>query len=146
MASIEEHKAIVRRLAEEVIQGGNLDLIPALFAPDYVPHDPSNPTRRGGIEGARDFIAQLQEGVTDVRYTIEDLIAEGDKVMYRWTLSFRHTGPMMGIPPTGNSVSFGGVDIFRLAGGKIAESWVYADALGMLRQFGVLPPPGPPPS
>ncbi len=123
MASIEEHKAIVRRLAEEVIQGGNLDLIPALFAPDYVPHDPSNPTRRGGIEGARDFIAQLQEGVTDVRYTIEDLIAEGDKVVRRFKCSGTHLGEWLGHGPTGRR--FEGIDevyIFRIRDGRIVHA------------------------
>ena len=146
MTTAADNKAIVLRLVREVLQGGRLELVEEFFAPEYVPHDPSNPGRPGGIEGARGFIAQLHTMAEGVSYTPEHVLAEGDLVAYYWTLRFTHTGPMMGIPPTGNRVSFGGVDIFRLPGGKIAESWVYADALGMLRQLGVLPPPAPLPS
>ncbi len=142
--NVEGNKAIARRLAEELVQGGDLALVDELFAVDYVPHDPSDPGRPGGRDGARQFIAMLHTGMSDVRYTIEDLIAEGDRVMYRWTLRGRHTGPFMGIPPTGNRIAIDGIDLFRIEAGRIAESWVAADALGMLQQLGVLPPPGPP--
>ena len=72
--SIEENKAIVRRLAQEVVQGGNLNLIDELFAPDYVPHDPSNPGRPGGLDGAKLFIGMLRSGLPDLQYRVEDLI------------------------------------------------------------------------
>ncbi|APR78791.1 Hypothetical protein A7982_04138 [Minicystis rosea] len=138
---IATNKSIVCRLVEDVIQRGQLDLVPDLFSPDYVPHDPSNPARRGGHEGARAFIEMLHAGLSEIGYAVDLLIAEGDLVSYRFTLSGVHTGPFMGVPPTGKRISVGGVDIFRLTAGKIVESWVYADALGMLIQLGVIPPP-----
>ncbi len=138
---IEKNKELIRALAEDVIHRGDLERIPEFFAPNYMPHDPSNPGRMGGIEGAVRFISMLHAGMSDIRYTIEDLIAEGDKVVYRWLLRGTHTGTFMGIPPTGNTIAITGIDIFRITGGKIVESWVNADAFGMLQQLGALPPP-----
>jgi steroid delta-isomerase-like uncharacterized protein len=141
----DENKTIIRRFAEEVIHRGNLELIPQIIAEGSVVHDPSSPGRPGGVEGARAFVGMLHAGLSDIRYTIEDMIAEGDRVVYRWSLRGRHTGPFMGIPPTGAALDITGVDIFRLEGGKVVESWASADALGMMRQLGLLPPPGAPP-
>lgn len=137
-----ENKAVIRRIVDEVLTGGNLDLVDELFAPEYVPHDPSNPARPGGIEGAKQFAGMLHTGLSGVRYTVVEMVAEGDKVMYRWTLEGRHTGPFMGIPPTGRSIKISGIDAFRLDKGRIVESWVAADAMGMLQQLGVIPAPG----
>ncbi len=145
--SVEENKAIVRSLVEDVVNRGDLDRIPELFAPDYKPHDPSNPVRMGGLDGVKQFVCMLHAGISDLEYTMEDLIAEGDKVAYRWSLKGRHTGPFMGIPATGRTLSMVGVDIIRLVHGKIAESWVSADALSMLRQLGgIAPSQGTPPA
>lgn len=138
---IEENKRIVRAFAEDVVHRGNLDRIPEFFSPAYVAHDPSNPGRIGGLEGARRFISMLHAGMSTIEYTVEDMIAEGDKVVYRWMLKGTHTGVFMGVPPTGNRISMSGIDIIRLSEGKIVESWVNADAFGLLQQLGVLPPP-----
>lgn len=138
---IERNKQLIRTLASDVIALGNLERIPEFFSPSYLPHDPSNPGRMGGIDGARRFIAMLHTGMSSIQYTIEDLLAEGDKVVYRWLLRGVHTGVFMGIPPTGNAVMMTGIDIFRIVDGKIVESWVNADAFGLLQQLGVLPPP-----
>ena len=138
------NKAVVRRLVEEVLLGGQLDLVDQIFDPAYVVHDPSNPSRPGGIEGARMFLSMFHTGMSDQRYLVEDMIAEDDLVMYRWTLSGRQTGPFMGLPPSGRSFSITGIDAFRLRDGKIVESWAAADALSMLVQLGVVQLPGPP--
>jgi steroid delta-isomerase-like uncharacterized protein len=143
---LERNKEIIRALAEDVIHRGDLDRVAEFFAPEYAPHDPSNPGRRGGVEGAREFIGMLHAGLDDVRYSIEGLTAEADRVVYRWTLQGTHTGVFMGVPPSGRAIRVMGMDMFRLADGKIVESWASADALGMLQQLGVLPPLGPPPS
>lgn len=138
---IEANEAVVCRFVEEVVRKGNLDLVPEIFAPDYVAHDPANPTRRGGHEGARELVAMLHAGLRDIAYAVEQMIAEGDQVWYRFTLSGLHDkGPFMGVPPTGRRIVVGGVDLLRLSGGKIVESWSYADALGMLIQLGVIGP------
>lgn len=144
MLARSDNKAIVLRLVREVIQGGNLALVEEFFAPAYLPHDPSNPARPGGIEGARQFIAQLHATEGEISYEPEHILGDGDLVAYNWTLRFDHTGPMMGVPPSGRTITVTGMDLFRLDGGKIVESWAYADALGMLIQMGAIPPPGPP--
>jgi steroid delta-isomerase-like uncharacterized protein len=141
---LDRNKEIIRTLAE-VVQRGDLDRVAELFAPDYAPHDPSNPLRRGGVEGAREFIAMLHAGLSDVRYAIGGLTAEDDRVVYRFTLQGIHTGVFMGIPPSGRTIRVTGMDMFRLVNGKIVESWASADALGMLQQLGALPPLGPSP-
>jgi steroid delta-isomerase-like uncharacterized protein len=141
---LDRNKEIIRTLAEDVIHRGDLDRVAEFFAPEYAPHDPSNPGRRGGVEGAREFIGMLHAGLGDVRYSIEGLTAEADRVVYRWTLQGTHTGVFMGIPPSGRTIRVTGMDMFRLADGKIVESWASADALGMLQQLGVLPPLGGP--
>lgn len=139
------NKEMVQRLVTGAIQGGDLSLVAEIFDPAYVPHDPSNPGRQGGIEGATAFLAMLHQHATDVQYEATHRLADGDLVSYLWSLRFTHSGPVMGIPPSGKEVAIAGIDMFRLRDGKITESWAYADALGMLQQMGMLPPLGPPP-
>jgi steroid delta-isomerase-like uncharacterized protein len=133
-----ENKRVIQRFLDEVMNGGNLSAIDTLFSPDYIPHDPSNPDRQGGIDGAKQFIRMFHTGLTNQEYIVEDMIAEGDRVAYRWTIVGIHTGNMMGIPASGKELNFSGMDMFRLENGKIVESWVIADALTMLQQLGVL--------
>jgi len=139
-----KNKAVIRKFVDEVLVGGNLSLVEEVFDPGYVAHDPSNPWRQGGLEGARAFLGEFHKGLSDRAYIVEDMIEEGDLVMYRWTMRGRQTGPFMGIPPTGRSIEITGMDAFRLRNGKIVESWVAADALKMLQQLGILPPLGAP--
>jgi steroid delta-isomerase-like uncharacterized protein len=144
-AMSEGNKAIIRRFVDEVINGGNVELVDQLVAPNYAVHDQSNPDRPNGIDGVKGFIQMFKGGLSEWKYTIEGMMAENDSVMYRWTMEAVHSGPFMGIPPTGKRLKISGVDIFRVENGKIVESWAYADALGMLQQLGVIPPMGPPP-
>jgi steroid delta-isomerase-like uncharacterized protein len=142
----EANKAIIRRFVDHVLNGGHVELVDQLFAPNYMVHDPSNPQRPNGIEGVKGFLHMFKTGLSEWKYTIDGMMAENDSVMYRWTMEAVHTGQFMGIPPTGKRLKIGGVDIFRIENGKIVESWAYADALGMLQQLGVSPPMGPPPN
>src|SRR5574341_287051 len=139
------NKAVVQRLIDDVLLGGKLDRIEEIIDPSHIVHDPSNPNRPGGIEGLKMFTSMFQAGLSDFEYHVEDMIAENDLVSYRWAMRARHTGPFMGIPPTGSRIAVTGMDMFRLKNGKIVESWAFADALGMLQQLGVLPPMGGPP-
>ena len=82
--------------------------------------------------------------VPDARYTVEDMIAEGDRVVSRFTMTGTQTGEMQGIPPTGKQCKVAGIDIFRVVDGKIVEHWDAVDQLGMLQQLGVIPAPGQP--
>ena len=137
--SAEENKAVSRRVAEEVFNGGNVDLADELYAPDYVLHDPSLPEDLHGPEGIKRYVAMTLGAFPDIRVAVEDQVAEGDKVVSRWTATGTHTGDLMGIPPTGRRVEISGVTINRFSGGKIAEDWYQSDDLGMMQQLGVVP-------
>ena len=125
--SAEENKALVRREQEELWNHtGNLDAAEELFAPDYV-------------EAAKQEAADFRRGFPDVVSTIEDLMAEGNKVVARWRSRATHQGEYMGIPPSGKEVEFTGISVYRMEGGKIAESWVSEDQFGLMRQIGAIP-------
>jgi steroid delta-isomerase-like uncharacterized protein len=137
--STEENKALSRRVAEEIFNGGNLDLAYELYAPDYVLHDPSLPEDLHGPDGLKQYVAMASEAFPDARVTIVDQVAEGDKVVDRWTAAGTHTGEFVGIPPTGRRFEVSGITVSRFAGGKIAEDWYQGDDLGMMQQLGVVP-------
>jgi len=136
-----ENKTIMRRALKEVVNKGNLDLIDELVSPDFVDHTPF-PGLPPGREGIRQTIGMLREAFPDLQITIEDLIAEGDKVVSRQTLRGTHQGEFMGIPPTGKQVTWTGILIFRIADGKIVDQWIEQDQLGLMQQLGLVPPPG----
>jgi steroid delta-isomerase-like uncharacterized protein len=138
--AIEASKEIVRRYYEDVLNGGKTHLLDELAAPDYEEHDPM-PGQRTGLDGLKDRVTMLLTGLNP-HFTIEDVIAEGQKVVVRWTNSGTHVGEFFGIPPTGKSFQFAGVDIHRLQDGRMAEHWHVVDVFAMLQQLGVLPPPG----
>jgi steroid delta-isomerase-like uncharacterized protein len=139
--STEVNKAIVRRFVEEVQNGGDLAALDEFAAPGYVNHSapPGVPADR---EGLKQLTAMFRRAFPDGRMTIEDMVAEGDRVATRKTFRGTHRGELMGIPPTGKAVTIGLIDFARLAGGRVVESWSVADELGLLRQLGALPPPG----
>jgi predicted ester cyclase len=132
--SVEENKAIARRLVEE--GWANPEIIDEIVAPDFVWHH--DPEGREAYKGA--WIGWFA-GLPDARMTVEDMIAEGDKVVVRWACSGTQTGTLWGIPPTGKSVSITGTFTFRFAGGKIVENnWRNWDYLGLYRQLGLILP------
>jgi predicted ester cyclase len=128
--SVEENKTLVRREQEELwTHTGDLDAAEELFAADQA-------------EAAKQEAADFRRGFPDVVSTIEDLIAEGDKVVARWRSRATHRGEYMGIPPSGKEVEFTGISVYRIEGGKIAQSWSVEDQLGLMRQIGAIPEPG----
>ena len=137
--SAEENKAVSRRVAEEVFNGGNMDLVDELYAPDYVLHDPSLPEDLHGPEGIKRYASMTLGAFPDIRVAVEDQVAEGDKVVSRWTATGTHTGDLIGLPPTGRRVEISGVTINHFSGGKIAAGWYQSDDLGMMQQLGVVP-------
>jgi steroid delta-isomerase-like uncharacterized protein len=140
--STEENKTITRRLFEDLNKGIEVALAThkELFAPNLVAHYPGMPPQN--YEEHEQFLHMLYEGFPDLQYTLEDLIAEGDKVVNRFTGRGTHKGEFQGIPPTGKSATVSGMGILRFAGGKIVEQWSLWDQLGMLQQLGVIPAPG----
>ena len=133
----EANERIVRRLVEEVVNRGATERLPHLVDPDHVGHDILGD--HYGPEGVRIDVAEFRAAFPDLRVTIEDLLAAGDRVARRFTLRGTHRGPFMGFPATGRAVTATGIAIDRLADGKLAESWVCFDALGLLRQLGAVP-------
>jgi len=137
-----DNKAIIRRFVEDGLNKRNAALIDEVYSAEYLGHDPERPTPRR-IEDLRQGMAGLLGKVfPDAQYSIESLVAEGDLVVWHWTFRATHQGELMGIPPTGKPISFSGVNIFRMANGKVVEDWVYRDTVGMLRQLGAMPTPG----
>ncbi len=137
--STEDNKALVRRVYEEIVNQHNLAT--ELIDPNYVDHVPGFPPVQG-IEGLQQLISIYRNAFPDMQVTIEDLIAEGDKVAARFTFRGTHTGELMGIPPTGKQVTVSALHILRVANGKIVEEWQNSDDLGMMQQLGVVPSMG----
>jgi steroid delta-isomerase-like uncharacterized protein len=139
--STEENKTLVRRWWDALNQGNALDIIEATYASDYVLHDPSLPEPVRGVQGVREFIASVIAGFPDARYTIEALIAEGDKVVQHISVRGTHQGEFQGIAATGKPVAIWAMVISRVAQNKVVEEWQLIDSLSMLQQLGVIPPP-----
>lgn len=140
--SIEENKALIRRLVEGVWTTGNLDAADDFLAPNMVDHAAQMGGGLGDREGFKNQVRMFRTAFPDGHTRIDDMIAEGDKVVLRWTDGGTHRGEFMGIAPTGRPVSITGIDIYRIADGKIVEYWANEDELGLLRQLGAIPAPG----
>jgi steroid delta-isomerase-like uncharacterized protein len=138
--STEDNNAKVRRIIEEVWNRGKLAVVDELVAPNCVFHDPHTTFR--GPEGIKRYVMMYRMAFPDVHFTIDDLIAEGERVVIRWTVTGTHTGELQGIAPTGKSVTVTGMVISRFARGKVEEDWINFDALGLMQQLGVVPAPG----
>lgn len=138
----EENKAIVRRFYEEFANQGILSVAEELVAPDFVDHNPPGPDFAPGLEGLKQVFTMFRSAFPDMILTVEDQIAEGDKVVTRLTSRGTHKGELMGVPPTGKTITIGLIDIFRVEGGQLAEHWGESDTMGMMQQLGVVPSPG----
>ena len=137
--STEDNKAHVHRGFEAVNQK-NLAVFDELLTPDVVFHNAS--TTMQGLEAYKQFLSMYMTAFPDLHFTIEEMIAEGDTVVARFTTRGTHQGNLMGIPPTGKQVSGTGMFIDRIVNGKGIEQWFNTDDLGLLQQLGVIPPMG----
>ncbi len=137
--SIENNKALVRRFYDEVMNQGNLDLIDELVAPDFVEHQvfPGLPTT--GPESVKAGIGMFRSAFPDLRMAADDMIAEGDKVAVRATMSGTHRGEFMGIPATNKSFSITAIDIVEIRDGKATAHWGEVDQGAMMEQLGLAP-------
>lgn len=137
----QENIAIISRFLEEVINQGNLAAADEIVEENFIELDPL-PGQRQGREGLKGIIAMMRTAFPDIHWVADETIAAGDKVVTRFTWTGTHHGPFLGIPPTGKHVTVKGVVIDRLAGGKMADSRILMDSLGMMQQLGVIPAPG----
>ncbi|MEP6468690.1 MAG: ester cyclase [Chloroflexota bacterium] len=135
--STEQNKDVVRRFIDEVFVKCNVDAADELATPDFTPH--SWPGVEPGIEKLKQGQRRVSAGLADVSMKIEDMIAEGDKVAVRLTAHARQEGEFMGLPASGREYTISETHIFRVSDGKVAEHWVNADMLGLMRQLGALP-------
>ncbi len=136
--STEENKIIVRRYQEAYNQN-NLDDLDELVAADLITHA-LMPGLPPSLEGGKQIHRMTVAAMPDFQTAIEDLLAEGDKVVMRFTATGTFKNEFLGLPPTGKLITFTGISIFRLAGGKIVEHWGQEDELGLMRQLGAIPP------
>jgi steroid delta-isomerase-like uncharacterized protein len=135
----EHNKAIVRRLFAELWNNDNLSVADEIFAPTYTHNDPSTPDFGKGPDSEKRRASLYRNAFPDIHLTIEDVIAEGETVMTRWSCRGTHKGDLNGIAPTGKHITLSGVTIARVSNGKLVEGYVNWDALGMMQQLGVVP-------
>lgn len=138
--SAEQNKALIHRMYEEVHNKGNLDVLDEITATDFIDHNLA-PGLPSGLDGVKQLFTMFHSAFPDFHVTVEDMLAEGDKVVSRITMGGTHKGEFMGIPPTGKEVSVEVIDILRIAGGKAVERWGIFDQLGMMQQLDVAPEP-----
>jgi steroid delta-isomerase-like uncharacterized protein len=135
----EENKRISRRSVDEIFNQGNLEVAEELYAPDFIGYDPALPDPMRGPEGIKQQAEGYRAAFSDMRLTIDDEIAEGDRVVTRWTARGTHDGELFGIPATGKQSTVVGMTIDRIIDGRIVESWNSWDTLGLLQQLGAVP-------
>ena len=134
----EQSKAAVRRWIERGFNQQNLDEFDRYFSPELVNHG-LPPNLPPDLEGTKMLASMFLAAYPNIQVTIEDLVAEGDQVVTRWSARGTHQGDFMGIPPTGKDVLVTGIATDRFEGGKSVEHWEIVDQLGMMQQLGVIP-------
>lgn len=137
----EENKRLLRYLIDECLNKGNFSLADEHVDPNYVAHIPARPDGPRGPDVIKQVIGMWRAAFEDWHMTIEELVADGEFVANRFTTRGTHTGPLMGIPPTGRKMEVRSMELHRFADGKVAESWIVDDIPGILVQLGVLAPP-----
>jgi steroid delta-isomerase-like uncharacterized protein len=138
MSATESNKAVIGRFIEEVINQNRMDRANDLVVEDFVELDPL-PGQRQGREGLKEVLGMMRGAFPDIHWVVEEMVAEGDKVVTRFTWTGTHRGIFLGVPATGRSVAVKGVVMDELAGGKMSKSRILMDSLGMLQQLGVVP-------
>ena len=139
--SVEETRAVAQRWMEEVWQKASPAAIDELLAADFS-FNYASPGVAPDREAYKQVVNELFVGFPDIQFTTEDMVAEGDRAAIRWAGRGTHRGQFMGVAPTGKQVTHGGISIIRVAGGKIAEEWGYANTLDVLQELGAFPASG----
>lgn len=140
--SIEENKAVIQRFIEEAFNRGSLNVVDEVYAPRFFSQDPTTAEGERSPEDAKQIVNTYRSAFPDGNTNIENLVAEGDKVAYRWTYRGTQLGELMSIAPTERQVTITGITINHISAGRIEEEWNNFDQLGMLQQLGVIPAPG----
>jgi steroid delta-isomerase-like uncharacterized protein len=134
-----EDKAIIRRLYGEVWNGRRLDLVSEIISPSHALHISNAADSSIGPEAYKSQVTQFLSGFPDLRFSIDDMVAEDEKVVVSWNIAGTHKGEFMGIPATNKKISVDGITINHIVNGKIIDSYINWDTLGMLQQLGIAP-------
>ena len=137
----EQNKALIVRFVDELFNRGNTGIVGEIFAPDFIEREQLPPGIPDGREGVKVLTSMLRSAFPDFKATIDDILAEGDKVVIRMTWSGTQKGEFMGVPATGKRVSFGVIDIIRITNGKLVEHWGQMDSMSLMQQIGAIPAP-----
>jgi steroid delta-isomerase-like uncharacterized protein len=140
--SIEENKTAARRIPEAIFNRGDLAVADEVVATDYIEHFSLPSGFPSGRAGLKQFVQAIRAAFPDFHYTVDEVIAEGDKVVLRVTASGTQRGEFSGMPATGKSATWSEMHIARMANGQLVEHWAVQDQLGMLQQLGIIPAPG----
>jgi len=133
-----DNKQLVTTFIQELFTKGDLGAVDRYLDPQFVNHDPPFPGAPDGPEGMRQAASAFRQALPDWRSDLEQLIAEDDVVVERFTASGTHTGgPLLGVPATGRTISLAGINVFRIEGDRIVERWGRLDDAGLLRQLGL---------
>ncbi len=141
-----DNRTIIRRLYEDVWNKRKIEQVSDLISPSHALHDNNAAGSSVGPEAYRAQMAIFLAAFPDLRFTVEDMVAEKDKVVASWTISGTHKGEFWGVRPTNKKMSMDGMTIHHIANGKIIDSYISSDALGLMRQMGVVPALHPPKS
>jgi len=136
------NKAMIRRFVEEVKNKRHLEQLGDIFRSDYQEHNATVSRFGPGIVGYKNFLNHLFSGFPEDTVTIDEIVAEGDMVVYRGTETGTHRAEFLGIPATGKSATWTEIQFFRIEGGKVVEHWVDVDIFSWFQQLGVIPPMG----
>jgi steroid delta-isomerase-like uncharacterized protein len=142
-ATMTEREALARRFFEDVFSEGRLELIDDITSDDFQAHDPQD--RFADLRGpaaSRAVVKMYRNAFPDLRFTIEEVIEQRDRVVIRWTATGTHQGDLHGLAPTGRTATVTGITIWRMAGGRVVEGWTNWDTLGLMQQIGAAPAPG----
>ena len=137
--SVEENKAVVQRFVDEVLNGQSLEAADEILAPDHILNYMLLPEPMIGAKAWEQSVSGYFTAFPDMVVTIDNMIGEGDQVAARWSAVATHTGPLMGIPPSGRRVNWIGQGVYRIKDGKIVEQWGIDDALGLMQKIGAIP-------
>lgn len=141
-ATIAANKRIGRLVLEDMWGKGRLELADRYYGAGYIDHVGKGPesSEVQGADGIKQAVTMFRTAFPDLTYTVEDEIAEGDLVMARFSARGTHLGPFLGVAPTARAIAYSGIDVNRIRDGRIVESWVHYDALGLLQQLGIVGP------
>lgn len=143
VAAEARNKAALARIYD-IFNTGNVDMAGDFVAVDAIEHQTMPGVTETGLAGFKQTVGMLREAFPDLHMAADQVMAEGDYVAARFTMSGTHNGPMMGMPASGKHFEISGVDIVRFADGKVAEHWGYQDDVGMMQQLGMMPEEGQP--